>query len=258
MAKNHWDDDPDVAAMRGSMRPRGGGSSWGRILFGVLIVACGTFGFAYYLPLHRAHGSLVGDHSRLRAELENAQSSVKQVQGELKTATERRDQLEAENQTRESAKKALGASSESARATLLTALDKPAKKKQAAVGLDEGGLRVALGAGFLFSTGKVELTSAGRTALCDIAKAGALSSLRVSAVANDDDIPAALQATYSNAWEYTAAAAASVADTLESKCSVTRARLTIESSPGAAASPAFGGQAPSAPRVEILLGVKKP
>jgi len=258
MAKNHWDDDPDVAAMRGSMRPRGGGSSWGRILFGVLIVACGTFGLAYYLPLHRAHGSLVGDHARLRAELENARSSVKQVQGELKTVTEKRDELQAEKDKRDAVKQAASAGGESTKATLLTALEKPAKSKKAAVGVDEAGVRVALGASFLFSTGKVELTTAGRTALCDIAKAGSASSLRISGVASDDDVPAALESKYANAWEYTAAATASVADTLESKCSVARARLTIENAPGAAASPAFGGQAPSAPRIEITLGAKKP
>ena len=137
-----------------------------------------------------------------------------------------------------------------------TALDKPAKKKQAAVGVDDTGVRVALSAGFLFSTGKIELTTAGRAALCDIAKAGGGSSLHVSGVANDDDVPAALKAKYSNAWEYAAAIAASVADTLETKCSVARTRLSIESPPAAAAQ-AFGGQAPSAPRVEITLGAKK-
>jgi len=258
MAKNHWDDDPDVAAMRGSMRPRGGGSSWGRILFGVLIVACGTFGFAYYLPLHRAHGSLVGDHARLRAELENAQSSVKQVQGELKTATEKRDELQAEKDKRDAAKQALSAGAESVRQGLLASLEKPAKKKQALVGMDDGSIRVALSSSFVFSTGKLEVSGSGKDALCAIAKAAGSGSLKVRSVAAADDIPAALRTKFESDWEYNGAAAASVAEELESKCSVPSARLSTEGTPGAAASPAFAGEKAPTPRVEILLGAKKP
>jgi chemotaxis protein MotB len=257
MARNPWDDDPDILAMRGSMRPRGA-TSWGRILFGVLIVACGTFGLAYYLPLFRAHAALVKDHSRLRSEVETARSSLKQAQSDLKTANEKREELEAERDKRESEKKALGAGSEATKSSLLASLDKPAKKKQALVGVDEGGVRVALASSFLFSTGKIDVSDSGKDALCNIAKASAQGTLRVTSIAADGDIPAALKTKYENAWEYTGAASASVANTLENKCSVARARLTIESAPGAPASPAFAGQSLPAPRVEILLAGKKP
>ena len=48
-------EDPDLKAMRASMRPSGGSMRWGRILTAVLVVACLTFAFAFYLPLLRAH-----------------------------------------------------------------------------------------------------------------------------------------------------------------------------------------------------------
>ena len=108
MARNPWDDDADVAAMR-SMRPRGGGTSWGRILFGVLLVGTFTFAFAFYVPLYRAHSALVGDHSKLRGELESAQSATKQAQSEAKTLREQKDELQAERDKRESAKQSAGA-----------------------------------------------------------------------------------------------------------------------------------------------------
>ena len=68
----NWQDDPDLAAMR----PRRGSTPWGRILVGILIVGCGTFGLAYYLPLNRAHHALTDDHARLRQKLEGIQQTL--------------------------------------------------------------------------------------------------------------------------------------------------------------------------------------
>jgi hypothetical protein len=127
MARNPWDDDPDVAAMR-SMRPRGGGTSWGRILFGVLLVGCGTFAFAYYVPLYRAHSALVGDHARLRGELEGAQSAAKEAQGEAKTLREKNEELQAEHDQRASALVSASAGAEATRDAVLAAVDQAGKK----------------------------------------------------------------------------------------------------------------------------------
>jgi len=251
MARNPFDDDPDVAAMR-SMRPRSGPTSWGRVLFGVLVVVSGTFGFAYYLPLFRAHAALVSDHARLRGELEGTESNLKQTREELKTVTERKDELEAEHDQAEAAAKSKSAGAESLRDKLLGALDKPAKKKQALVGLDDTGVRVALSSSFLFSAGKIDVSSSGRVALCDIAKASSSATLNVIAVAADDDVPALLKSKLPNAWAYTGAAAASVAETLESKCQIPRERLRLGGVPAGAS--VFAGQSPPSPRVEIVVG----
>jgi hypothetical protein len=253
MARNPWDDDPDVAAMR-SMRPRGGSTSWGRILFGVLLVGCGTFAFAYYLPLHRAHSALVGDHAKLRGELENAQTSLKQAQNEAKTLREQKEELQAEHDKRESAKQSAGAGAESIRSAVLTAIDKAVKKKQGVAAVEESGVRAGIAPAFLLSTGKLDVSGGGKDALCALAKASGSGMLRVSAVAADDDVPAALKATVPNGWAYAGAAAASVADTLETKCGVARTRISL-GSPSTAT--AFASQSPPSPRVEILLETAK-
>jgi hypothetical protein len=252
MARNPWDDDPDVAAMR-SMRPRGG-TSWGRILFGVLLVGCGTFAFAYYLPLHRAHSALVSDHGKLRGELESAQSSVKQAQNEAKTLREQKDELQAERDKRDSAKQAAGAGAESVRSAVLAAIDKAVKKKQGVAAVEDDGVRAGISPSFLLATGKLDVSGGGKDALCAIAKASGTGMLRVSAVATDDDVPAALKAKVGNGWGYAGAAAASVADTLESKCGVARTRISL-GTPSTA--PAFASQSPPTPRVEILLETAK-
>jgi F0F1-type ATP synthase membrane subunit b/b' len=253
MARNPWDDDPDVAAMR-SMRPRGS-TSWGRILFGVLLVACGTFAFAYYLPLHRAHSALVGDHDKLRRELESAQSSVKQAQNEAKTLREQKEELQAAADKRDSAKQSAGAGAEAVRSAVLAAIDKAVKKKQAVAAVEDDGVRAGIAPGFLLTNGKLDVSAGGKDALCALAKASGTSVLRVSAVAADDDVPAALKAKIENGWAYAGATAASVAHTLESSCAVARTRISL-GTPSTAAS--FMTQSPPTPRVEILVTAGKP
>jgi hypothetical protein len=255
MARNPWDDDPDVAAMR-SMRPRSGGTSWGRILFGVLLVGCGTFAFAYYVPLYRAHASLVSDHAKLRGELEGAQSAAKQAQSEAKTLQEQKEELQAERDKRENAKKSAGAGAESTRDAVLAAMDKAVKKKQAVAVVEESGVRAGISPSFLLAPGKLDVSSAGKDALCGLAKASGSSILRVSAVAANGDVPPALNAKVPNGWAYAGAAAATVADTLETKCSVARTRISLGTP---SISQSFLGQSPPSPRVEILLeAVSKP
>jgi flagellar motor protein MotB len=253
MARNPWDDDADVAAMR-SMRPRGGGTSWGRILFGVLLVGCGTFAFAFYVPLYRAHSALVGDHTKLRGELEGAQSATKQAQSEAKTLREQKDELQAERDKQQSAKQSAGAGASATKDAVLAALDKAVKKKQAVAAVEDDGVRAGISPSFLLSTGKLDVSPAGKDALCAIAKAAGSGVLRVSAVATDDDVPAALKAKVENGWAFAGAAAASVADTLETKCSVARGRISLGTP---SMSPAFAGASPPSPRVEILLETAK-
>lgn len=248
MAKNPWNDDPDLAAMR----PKRGAMPWGRVLIGVLVVACGTFGLAYYLPLYRAHRSLTDDHSRLRGELETATSSLKQTQTDLKETKEKREELEAERDKRESAAKGKSAEAQTLKANLSSSLEKFQKKKLALVGADEAGVHVALSTGMLFGAGKLDVSPSGQVALCEVAKASGSRPLRVIGIASD--VPAALKAKFSNTWVYASAAAASAAETLESKCSVAPSRLTSEH-PGAARPPGstFGGDTPPASRIEIVI-----
>jgi flagellar motor protein MotB len=248
MARNPWNDDPDLAALR----PRRGSMPWGRILIGVVLVGCGTFGLAYYLPLHRAHRSLSDDHARLRGELESVQGTLTKLSGELKNTTARYEELAAERDKRESASKGQSAELSGVKSAVSSALDKVVKKKQAAVGADESGVRVALSSNFVFTTGKLETSGGGKVALCDVAKAAGSRPLRIVGVS--DDVPALLQAKFTTTRAYTAAATAAVADTLVEKCSVPAARISAES-PGTPrpAGAAFGGDTPPASRVEVVI-----
>jgi hypothetical protein len=248
MARNPWNDDPDVAAMR----PKRGAMPWGRIFVGVVVVACGTFGLAYYLPLHRAHRSLSDDHARIRSELENAQGALGKARTELKALTEKHDELAAERDKRESAAKGKSTELAGVKSALGSSLEKSIKKKQIAIGMDESGVRVALSAGFVLASGKAETSGSGAAALCDIAKASAGRPLRVVSVATE--VPAALQPKFSSVWAYNAAASAAVADTLAGKCSVSAARISAES-PGAPkpAGAAFGGDTPAPTRIEVVI-----
>lgn len=249
----NWQDDPDLAAMR-SQR---GKTPWGRVLIGVMVVGCGTFGLAYYLPLYRAHKSLADDHARLRTELEGVQQKLTKAESELKEATTKRDELD--EQVKKQAAKAAGAAGDAAslKGGLESAVDKLAKKKLAAVGADAAGARVAIAAGAVFSSGKLEVSGSGASTLCAIAKAAGNRPLHVIGVATDDDVPAALKSKFSNAWGYTSAAAGEVAAALHEKCSVSGAKLYAEGSDGSRpASPAFSGDKPPVPRIEVLVATE--
>jgi flagellar motor protein MotB len=245
----NWQDDPDLAAMR----PRRGSTPWGRILMGVMLVGCGTFGLAYYLPLYRAHHALSDDHAKLREKVEGLEQSLQKAESELKTITAKRDELQASAQDAEAKQSAHASDLGPVKDAIASAVDKQVKKKAAAVGSDAAGARVALAASALFTTGKTEVSAGGAALLCAVAKAAGSRPLHVTAVATDADVPAPLKTKYDTAWAYTAATAAEVASTLHDKCSVSGAKLYVEASDGSRpAAGAFGGNAPS-PRVEILV-----
>lgn len=246
----NWQDDPDLAAMR----PRGGSTPWGRVAFGVLFVACSTFALAYYLPLNRAHHALADDHAKLRTELTSVQQKLTKAEADLKEASAKRDELDelVKKQEQKSSGQAQDAST--LKSSLASAVDKLAKKKQAVVGSDAAGARVALAAGAVFTTGKVEVSSGAVSTLCAVAKAAGGRSIHVLGISTDDDIPALLKPKFASAWGYTSAAAAEVASTLHDKCSVPGSKLYAEASDGTRpVSPAFSGEKPPAPRIELLL-----
>ncbi len=246
----NWQDDPDLAAMR----PRGGNTPWGRVLLGVLVVGCGTFALAYYLPLNRAHHALTADHARLRSEVEAVQQKATKAEADFKAASDKRDELE--EQVKKYEAKASGQSDDavSTKAALAAAVDKAAKKKLASVGADAAGARVAIAPGVLFTAGKVEVSASGQSTLCAIGKAAGSRSLRVSGVAKDDEVPAALKSKFASAWGYTSAAAAEVASTLHEKCGIAGSKLYAEGSDGSRpAVQAFSAEKPPAPRIEILI-----
>jgi chemotaxis protein MotB len=225
MANNPFADDPDMKAMRASMRPQRGSAPWAGLLVGVALVACGTFIFAYYVPLYRAHQTLASSHGRIMQQIKALEDSATQAQASLKSEIAKRETLEAEKRQRESASKSSSGELESVRAALAQKLAGAISKKQAAVALDGDRLVVALGSNALFSAGKVEVSGSGKSLLCEVGKAAGARPIRVESATDENGVPALLKLKYTNAWALTTASSASVANTLEEKCSVLRAKL---------------------------------
>jgi chemotaxis protein MotB len=228
MARNPWATDPDIKAMRHATRGQRGSAPWAGLLVGVALVACGTFIFAYYVPLYRAHQTLNTSHARIMQQIKTLEDTLTQAQASLKSEIAKRQTLEAEKRQGDGAGggKTQPGELDAVKTALTQKLEGPIGKKQAAVALEGDRVVVVLASGALFSTGKVDVSGPGKTVLCDIGKAAGTRALKVEAATDDDGVPAMLKPKYSNTWSYSTAAAASVANTLEEKCSVPGAKLT--------------------------------
>jgi chemotaxis protein MotB len=254
MARNPWASDPDMRAMRLSTRQRGS-APWAGLLVGVALVACGTFIFAYYVPLYRAHQTLATSHARIVQQIKTLEDTLTQAQASLKSEIAKRQTLEAEKRQRDGAGKTPPGELDAVRTALTQKLERPIGKKQAAVAVEGERVVVVLASGALFGTGKVDVSGSGKTILCDIGKAAGGRAVKVEAATDDDGVPARLKPKYTNAWAFSTAAAASVANTLEEKCSVPGAKLTA-SGFGKTKAPrkAFEGTKIGGLRIEIEIG----
>lgn len=200
---------------------------WGRVFGGLFFVAVATFVAAYYLPLYRAHQKLAQQYQELGQRTQGLAETVSKVQGELKSASEARDQLQAEHDSHESAKKVSGEQQERLRAALSAKLDKFLKKGNTALLVNAGSLFVAFDSAALFVPQKLELTPGGRALLCDVAKTSEAKVLIVRAsLAPGSGVPPALAGSYPNPWALSAGRAAAVAQSLEQACGFPPAQLS--------------------------------
>ena len=203
------------------------GTRWGRVFAGLFFVAVATFVGAYYLPLYRAHQKLADQYRELGQRSQGLSETVSKAQVELKAATEARDQLQAEHDQRESAKKSTGDQMERVRVALSSKLDKFLKKGNAALLVSAGSLFVAFDSALLFLPQKLELSSTGRALLCDVAKTSEAKALSVrGSLAAGAAVPPALVGSYPSSWALTAARAAAVAQALEQGCAFPAAQLS--------------------------------
>lgn len=203
------------------------GTSWGRVFVGLLVVGGATFVAAYYLPLYRAHQKLGDQHRELTQRVQVLTDSASKTQTELKAAVATRDQLQAEHDQRESAKKSDGDQLERTRAALSSKLDKLVKKGSAVVAVSNGSLFVALDASLLFLPQKLDLSPAGKALLCDVVKTGEAKSLAVrDSLAEGAAVPPALSASYGTPWALSAARAAAVTQGAQEACALPAAQLS--------------------------------
>ncbi len=247
-------EDPELQAMRASMRPASAGVRWGRVVTGVVIVAFATFAFGYYLPLRRAHEMLTARFGELRASVdatkrttEEARKRAEQLAEELRATQGKLGPLE----ERDKAGAAAGSALKSA---LEPKLQKAIAGGQTAVGTLGNQAVVSLSFGSLLARGKLELSPPGKANLCAIASAAKPRSIRVRAVAGKKDIPAALAAKLKTPLEHNLAVAQLVSQALLDQCKVDPTTLSAAGVPSeAAATPKLEGKQLSGPRVELWL-----
>jgi chemotaxis protein MotB len=205
---------------------KSGGTRWGRVFVLVLLVGIGTFVAAYYLPLYRSQQKLSEQYRDLSQKTQALTDSATKAQADLKSVTSERDQLQAEHDRHESAKKSDLDQLEHLRADLSTKLDKLVKKGSAAVATNAGSVLVGLDDAAVFMPQKLDLSPAGKALLCDIGKGAQSLSIRViGSMAEGTTMPAALEASYGSAWGLSAARAAAVTTLLEEKCALPPAQL---------------------------------
>lgn len=254
MGKTTFEDDPDVQAMRGSMRAAAGPLRWGRVLTGVLVVGSATFAFAYHLPLQRAHAALNARFAELQGRLDEASRAADEARKQARALSEKQQALESQVDQNKQAEKSRSDASLALKSALEPKLQKLIEKNQAALGVAGSQAVASLALSHLLTPGKVDVSAAGKMTLCSVAGASQNRPIRVLAIADKKGIPAALAAKLKTPLQFNVAVAQSVAETLLVKCNVAPARLSATGVPAEPPAPAkLEGKKLGGPRVEIWL-----
>ncbi len=251
MGKNAVEDmDADLQAMRPSVGP----TRWGRVLTGVLVVACVTFAFAFYVPLLSAHGALTKQFAALQTQVESANRSLKEAREQAKESLEHTQALESQIAQAKQIEKSASDASKSIRTAVESKLQKLIGKEQAAVGVADEQVVVALSLGYVLSRGKLEVSPDGKASLCSVASASNKNPIRVLGIADKKSIPPTLVAKLKTPLDYNGAVATLIAQTLLDKCSVDAAHLSATSfAVEPAANAKLEGKKLEGPRVELWL-----
>jgi chemotaxis protein MotB len=225
MGKNTWEQlDPDIAAM-GLRAPRN--INWGRIVLGLVIVSCGTFVAAYYLPLFRAHQALIDEFTDATTKIQSMQTSLGETQAKLEDAKGERDALKAADSARDARLKEQAARAEALKAKLEGELGADAQKDRALARVVEGHVEVALSARLLFPPHNLSVNAKAGSLLCRLAKAApALSFVRAGGSSKERP-NFMLKAKYSDPWSLGAGRAAAVVGHLEDKCQAKLNKATL-------------------------------
>lgn len=247
MGKNPFDE------MDRGLQASGGSTRWGRILTALLVVACLTFGFAFYLPLVRAHETLTKHFTEVQTRVDSANKSATEARADVKELQEKQQELEAKLKQAEEAKQPNAGSSSSSKSALEAKLQKPLAKEQAALGSAEGHTIASLSLGYALTKGKLAISPDGQAALCGVASTSSKRPLRVLAIADKKSIPPALAAKLKSPLDYSGAVAALVVETLRDKCKVDPTYLSATGFPAEPAAPQVDGKRLSGARVELWL-----
>jgi hypothetical protein len=255
MGKNTFEElDPDLRAMRASMRPSAGPMRWSRVLTGILLVGCATFAFAYYLPLERAHQTLTARFTELSSQVDSSKRALEESRKAAKELGEKQELLERQLSDVTQLNKQRASASLELTSALKSKLDKPLAKNQAALGVAAGQTMAALSLDYVVTRGKLVVSPQGQTALCSVASTAGKRALRVLAVVDQKSIPAALARTHKAPLQYSVAVATLVADTMLDKCRTDPTRLSAAGVPAEPASaPKLEGKKLDGPRIELWI-----
>lgn len=247
-------EDPELQAMRASMRPAAGQVRWGRVLTGVLVVACATFAVAYYLPLRRAHETLAARFAELQSKVDAANRAVEESRGRVEELGEKTQTLQSQLDGVAQREKARVEAGRALKSALEGQLQKPIGGGQAAVAVVDGRVMASLSLGYLLARGKLELSPPGKVALCGIASTSSKHAIRVVAIAGKKDIPGAVALKLKTPLEYNLAVAALVTRTLADSCKASPTQLSATGVPAEpAASSQLDGKKLAGPRIELWL-----
>jgi hypothetical protein len=254
MGKNPFEDDSEVQALRASMRPGAGAMRWGRLLTGIVLVACVTFAFAYYVPLQRAHALLSQRFAELQTQLDTASRALEESRKQVRALDEKQQALDSQADQAKQTEKTRAEASQTVKSALEAKLQKPLAKEQAAVGVAGTQAVASLALAHVLTPNKLEVSPQGKLTLCSVAGAAKERPIRVLAVADKKSIPAALAAKLKTPLQYSMALAQLVTETLLDKCSVPAARLSATGVPAEPPAPAkLDGKKLGGARIELWL-----
>lgn len=199
-----------------------------RVLTGLVLIGCVTFGVAYYMPLSSAHTTLAREHQSLTSQQANLGAQLKLATEQLETAQRERDQLaarlakisDAESEGESAASRLHAAVSESLDARL-----KRGELTVERVGFDT---LIQIENAKLYRGHQVTVNPLGKAVLCDVVKAlsDAASAVQLTGHSATEKVDnPILRADYPTTYELTAARAANGAVTL-TQCGLDPKRIT--------------------------------
>jgi chemotaxis protein MotB len=221
MASKDWqrmDSIDEIATISGNR-----GRGW-RIFSVILLVGTGAFVAAYYLPLYRAHTTLVDKFQSLSREANTQHKQLTETLDTLKQVAAERDHLAESSRKEQEAGSARASQVDSIERELRTQLKKFIGPAKLGMEQQKGKLVFTLASPALVAKTGGALAEAGKSVICVIGAAAKAANLGIqihTAVASSVDIKA-------TDWQVSALRAGNAAQQLVGKCGVESNRVKLQ------------------------------
>jgi len=223
MASKDWqrmDSIDEIASISGNR-----GRGW-RIFSLILLVGAATFVAAYYLPLYRAHTTLVDKFRSLSREANTQHKQLTETIDTLKQVAAERDHLSESSRKEQEASSARASQVDSIERELRTQLKKFIGPAKLGMEQQKGKLVFTLASPALVAKTGGALAEAGKSVICVIGAAAKAADLGIQ-------IHAAVAAIDPKAtdWQVSALRAGNAAQQLVDKCGVESKRVKLQVTP---------------------------